>query len=110
VKLISVEKVLNDEHYAQVPVVRILGEQIGYSLVHVVHLVVYDDQVFFCGFQCIEIWQSLDEFNSIHSTVQRLINVVTPPNSIRRGHHHVLNVVDESSNEHAGPAIALVKG
>jgi hypothetical protein len=28
-------------------VVRILGEQIGHSLVHVVHLVVYDDQVFF---------------------------------------------------------------
>jgi hypothetical protein len=42
--LISVEKVLNDEHYAQVPVVRMLGEQIDHSLADVVHLVVYDDQ------------------------------------------------------------------
>jgi len=97
--LISVEKVLNDEHYAQVPVVRIFGEQIGHSLVHVVHLVVYDDLVFFCGIQGIEIWQSLDEYDSIHSTVQRLINVATPPNSIWRGHHHVLNVVDESPDK-----------
>ena len=43
--LISVEQVLNDEHDAQIPAVRILGEQIGHSLVHIVHLVVYDDQV-----------------------------------------------------------------
>ena len=68
--LISVEKVLNDEHDAQVPVVRIIGEQIGHFLVQVVHLVVYNDQVFFCGIQGVEIWQSLDEFDSIHSTVQ----------------------------------------
>jgi hypothetical protein len=93
--LISVEQVLNDEHDDQVPVVRILGEQIGHSLVHVVHLVVYDDQ----GIQGVEIWQSLDEFDSIYGSVQRLINVVTPPNSIRRGHHHVLNVVDESPDK-----------
>ena len=53
--LISVEQVLSDEHDAQVPVVRIFGEQIGHSLVHVVHLVVYDDQVFFCGIQGVEI-------------------------------------------------------
>jgi hypothetical protein len=97
--LIYVEQVLKDEHDAQVPVVRILGEQIGHSLVHVVHLVVYDDQVFFCGIQGVEIWQSLDEFDSIYGSVQRLINVVTPPNFIPRGHHHVLNVVDESPDK-----------
>jgi hypothetical protein len=39
----------------------------------------------------------LDEFDSIYGSVQRLINVIAPPNSIRRGHHHVLNVVDEFS-------------
>jgi hypothetical protein len=77
-----VEQVLKDEHDAQVPVVRILGEQIGHSLVHVVHLVVYDNQMFFCGIQGVEIWQSLDEFDSIYGSVQRLINVVTPPNFI----------------------------
>jgi hypothetical protein len=114
--LIYVEQVLNDEHDAQVPVVRILGEQIGHSLVHVVHLVVYDDQVFFCGIQGVEIWQSLDEFDSIYGSVQRLINVVTPSNFIPRGHHHVLNVVDESpdkdgfstsgwSRDHAGKRV-----
>ena len=83
--LIYVEQVLKDEHDAQVPVVRILGEQIGHSLVHVVHLVVYDDQVFLCGIHGLEIWQSLDEFDYIYGSAQRLINVVIPPNSSGQG-------------------------
>jgi hypothetical protein len=35
--------------------------------------------VFFCGIQDVEIWQSMDKFDSIYGSVQRLMNVVTPP-------------------------------
>jgi hypothetical protein len=48
-------------------VVRILGEQIDHSLADVVHLVVYDDQVFFCGIQGVEIWQSSGSLHIVGS-------------------------------------------
>ena len=52
---VLVEEVLDYEHHAHVLVMRIFGEDIGYSLVDVVHLVVDDNQVFVSWIQRIHV-------------------------------------------------------